>query len=91
MSVRIHYFKTWPEPFGACASGAKRYEIRKDDRPELPRVGDLVVLQEWRPGIVDKVQGDYTGRELRVRVTYLTEPKQWGLPEDLYVFGFRPE
>lgn len=91
MSVRIHYFKTHPGPFGAVASGAKTYEIRKDDRTTRPEVGDLVVLQEWRPGIAAGVTGEYTGRELRARVTYLSDPGSWGLPPDLYVFGLRHE
>lgn len=91
MSVRIHYFKTHPGPFGAVAAGAKPYEIRRDDRDHRPEVGDLVILQEWRPGIAEGVAGDYTGRELRARVTYVSEPGSWGLPHELYVFGLRAE
>lgn len=100
MSIRVHYFKTHPAPFGAVASGAKTYEIRKDDRDRRPEVGDLVILREWRPMtwpdgkiVVDESgpKGDYTGRELRARVTYLSDPGTWGLPCGLYVFALRPE
>jgi hypothetical protein len=122
MPVQIHYFKCWPEPFGAMSVGTKTHEIRKDDRPIRPRVGDLVVLQEWQPqeGTVraavegrfgkhacntdspddcarkdlhrdPAAEGDYTGRDLRRRVTYVTEPGQWGLAPDTYVMSLREE
>lgn len=83
MSVRIHYYKTWPEPFEAAAILAKLHEIRKDDRNPRPAVGDMVVLREWRPSFkpgdvityvkadgpppIDRNAGEYTGRELAPR------------------------
>ncbi len=101
MSVRIHYFKTWPEPFAAAAVEIKLHEIRKDDRPVRPRPGDLLVLQEWTPHDSDCPEcmskspehepGDYTGRELRRRVTFVTIPGTWGIPNDIYVMSIRPE
>lgn len=94
MSFQIHYFKTWPEPFEAAATMAKLHEIRRDDRSIRPAVGDLVVLREWRPKeVVPGIdQGDFTGRELPARrVTYVSAPGSWGLPNDLYVMTLLPE
>lgn len=90
MPVQIHYFKTHPEPFNASAVGIKTHDIRKDDRATRPRPGDLVVLQEWEP-VLGTDGGDYTGRDLRRRVTYVSEPGTWGLPKDLYVMSHRAE
>lgn len=84
MSVHIHHFKIHPEPFEQVVLGFKRHEIRRDDRSVRPRTGDLVVLREWRP-IGD--DGDYTGREVKKRVTHVTDPGTWGLPSDLYVMS----
>jgi hypothetical protein len=42
-----HDLKTWPEPFAAVLSGAKRAEVRKADRNYS--VGDTLVLREWSP------------------------------------------
>lgn len=86
MSVNIHYFKTHPEPFEAVLLGNKRHEVRRDDRAVRPRVGDLLVLQEWRPTAGTK-EGDYTGREIKKRVTYVTDPGTWGIPDGLYVMS----
>ena len=120
MPVQIHYFKCWPDPFAAMAIGAKTHEIRRDDRNVRPRVGDLVVLQEWQPQEgtaraaiegslgkhtcnsdsdcarrnhqdVPQPEGDYTGRDLRRRVTYVTDPGLWGLPTDTYVMSLKDE
>lgn len=92
--MRTHYFKTWPDPFEAAAIGSKPYEIRKDDRGTRLAVGDVVVLREWRPVaeeafVREPLEGNYTGRELRGVVTYVSVPGTWGLPGDLYVMAIR--
>lgn len=102
MSVKIHYFKCWPQPFDAVVLGLKMFEVRKDDRADRPRPGDLVLLREWVPTItvsdrgaddpaLKTVGGDYTGREIFLRVTYVALPGEWGLPSGLYVMGLRDE
>lgn len=101
MSVMIHYYKTHPEPFSATAAGAKPYDVRLDDRPVRPRVGDLLVLQEWEPHepscekCLVKAEGhpagDFTGRQLELRVTYITKPETWGLPPNVFIMGHRPK
>ncbi len=80
----IHELKTWPEPFQAVATGQKTHEVRKDDRPF--EAGDVLRLREWDPSLwehpvygVPAARG-YTGREVYVRVTYVTKAGTWGLP-----------
>jgi hypothetical protein len=47
-------------------SGKKTFEIRKNDRRF--QVNDLLLLQEYNPEAEE-----YTGRELLVEVTYITD------------------
>lgn len=61
----IHCLKIWPEHFQQVLSGAKPFEIRKDDRGFA--VGDLVCLREFEPATQD-----YTGRELQRRISCIT-------------------
>jgi len=76
----IHELKTWPGPFEAVRTGAKRYELRKADRDF--RVEDWLNLREWDP-----TSRSYTGRQLWAEVTYITRGGEWGLPDGLRVLG----
>ena len=78
----IHELKTWPEPFEAMVSGAKNYEIRKNDRPFA--LGDMLWLREWDPETQE-----YTGHSIHRRITYITHPGEWGLPVDVCVLSLR--
>jgi hypothetical protein len=61
-----HPVKSWPHLFEAVLSGAKTHEVRRlSDRDY--RVGDRLRLQEFDPNT-----SKYSGRELVVRVTYVT-------------------
>jgi len=61
-----HNVKSWPHLFEAVASGLKTHEVRKlTDRDY--RVGDILRLQEYDP-----TAQEYSGRELRVKITYVT-------------------
>lgn len=78
--MATHELKTWPEPFAAILSGAKRHEVRKNDRGYA--VGDVLHLREYALSLMG-----YTGRELHVLVTHLTRGGTWGLPADLCVMS----
>ena len=70
----IHNLKTWPEYYEQVAIGAKTFEIRRTaDR--IFKVGDTLNLQEYDPD--EKL---YTGRKMRVIVTYILV-KQPFVPE----------
>lgn len=103
--MRVHELKTWPEPYAATVSGAKTFEIRKDDRGF--RVNDILRLREWVP--CDECQGGtvalrgrcakcdgagsletYTGRKFDVEVTHVERGPSWGLPRGLVVMSVRP-
>ena len=58
-----HHLKIWPEFFEPVITGDKTFELRYDDRGY--RAGDVLILREWSP------RSDYTGREIRKKVTYL--------------------
>lgn len=66
-----HKLKTWPVFFWDVASGAKTFEIRKNDRGF--RTGDMLCLQEYDP---DKQE--YTGDELYAKINYIVSLN--GLP-----------
>jgi hypothetical protein len=83
---KTHELKTWPEPFAAIVRGEKRHEIRRADRDFA--VGNVLHLREWIPSPpTHDGLARYTGRELRVRVTYLTRGGEWGLPSDVCVMS----
>lgn len=73
-----HELKCWPEFFQPTLNGIKRFELRRDDRPEGFQVGDELLEREWDPTIEEpygpgeggKYKG-YTGREVLVRVDYV--------------------
>jgi ASC-1-like (ASCH) protein len=72
-----HRLKIWPEYFEAVLSGKKTFEIRKNDRDY--QVSDLLLLQEYNPKT-----NEYTGRELLVEVTYITD---FGQPDNQVVMS----
>lgn len=76
---RVHFLKTWPEPFEAVASGVKPFEIRRNDRHY--RVGDLLVLREYDLGTET-----YSGQHVARLVTYVSSGRH-GLPPGLCVLG----
>jgi ASC-1-like (ASCH) protein len=72
-----HRLKIWPEYFEAVLSGKKTFEIRKNDRDY--QVNDLLLLQEYNPKT-----NEYTGREVLVEVTYITD---FGQPDNQVVMS----
>jgi hypothetical protein len=61
-----HKVKSWPQLFEATLTGAKTHDLRRAGDRDY-RVGDILRLQEFDPDT-----RRYTGRELRVRITYIT-------------------
>ena len=82
-STATHELKTDPVPFEATLQGSKRYELRKYDRSF--KVGDCLRLREH-----DRSTGQYTGRVVLMRVTYLSLPGSYGLPHDLCCMSLEP-
>lgn len=76
-----HDLKTWPVYFQPLVDGVKRFEIRLNDRGF--QIGDVLRLREWELGTYR-----YTGRELRMRVVYMTG---WEQKEGYVVMGVEPE
>ncbi|MCD6549213.1 DUF3850 domain-containing protein [Candidatus Micrarchaeota archaeon] len=81
--------KIWPKYFELIKSGKKTFEIRLADFGI--KEDDILVLKEWDPE-----KKEYTGRELRLRVTYVTNTKDqdhWSKEEiekyGLWVIGFK--
>ena len=67
-----HALKSWPENFRAVLSGRKRFEIRKDDRPNPFQPGDVVLLREFDPeGAAGVDGGGYTGRRAMFFIGYV--------------------
>jgi hypothetical protein len=61
-----HKVKSWPRFFEATLSGVKTHEVRRlTDRDY--QAGDRLLLQEYDP-----TTETYSGRELVVRITYVT-------------------
>jgi hypothetical protein len=61
-----HRVKSWPNFFEATLAGVKTHDVRRlGDRDY--QVGDTLRLMEFDPG-----KQQYTGRELCVRITYIT-------------------
>jgi ASC-1-like (ASCH) protein len=64
----MHELKTLPQYFENVLIGLKTFEVRDNDRDY--KVGDILVLKEWT------ISGHfYTGRELKVVVTYILDSK----------------
>lgn len=75
----MHDLKVWPDYFAAIDAGEKPFEVRRNDRGFA--VGDTLRLREYEPG-----PDEYTGREVKRRVSYLIS----GDDAMGYAFGIRP-
>lgn len=83
----VHDLKCHSVPFQALSDGAKTHEFRRDDRGFA--VGDELYLREWkRPaGMISIAR--YTGRELRMIVTYISRGPEFGIPDGFCVMSVR--
>ena len=60
--------KVWPEYFEKIISGKKKFELRLADFPI--KEGDTLILREY-----DIKKQKYTGRSIKVKVTYILKTK----------------
>lgn len=74
----LHKLKIDQEYFTPVIKGIKKFEIRLNDRNYS--VDDIVLLQE-----IETESRHYTGRELEVRIIYITDYEQ---KDGFVVFGF---
>ena len=84
-----HHLKTWPQPFQDTKDGKKLFEFRKDDRNPKFKVGDILVLEEFKPvlKISGKWKGEYTGESIRMYVTLVYHGHRFGIPKGYCIMG----
>jgi hypothetical protein len=82
LKLAVHKLKTWPLYFAAIVSGAKTFEVRKNDREFL--VGDSLFLMEFCPK-----DESYTGRQWVVIITYIFKGGAFGVDSSFSVLGIR--
>ncbi len=68
--MKEHELKCWPDYFAGVLNGRKSFEVRKNDGRDFA-VGDILHLCEWDPHVRLNDPAAYTGRDQRVRVTYV--------------------
>jgi hypothetical protein len=64
--MKIYNVKSWPQYFQPMLDGIKRHDMR-NMKDRTYKVGDVLNLQEFDP-----FAGEYTGREQKFKVTYIT-------------------
>ena len=80
--MATHELKTTQPHFDAVADGAKRVEIRWNDRGF--EVGDVLILREY-----DATKSALTGRYIEVRVTHILRGFE-GLVKGWVALSFEP-
>lgn len=73
----VHELKILPKYFEKVIKMEKKFEIRKDDRNF--KVGDFLKLKEFN--------GEYTGRDCVVEVTYKMNGGEYGLEKGFCVMS----
>jgi ASC-1-like (ASCH) protein len=79
-----HEKKVWPDYFQKILEGKKTYELRLADWE--CKEGDALILKEW-----DSDKKEYTGRELKKKVTYVGKTKNMNLwpKEEVEKYGYQ--
>jgi hypothetical protein len=80
---QTHVLKCWPAPWEAMRVGRKTFEYRLNDRGY--QVGDVLVLQEYNPEL-----DSLTNEVLLMRVVYVLEGGQFGVPPKYCVMSVEP-
>lgn len=81
---QLHSLKILPEYFEAVVTGEKTFEVRKDDRGY--RVGDTLMLNEINPS-----SGMYTGRNVKVKVTYILRGGHYGIEQEYIIMSIQKQ
>lgn len=84
----LHELKILPSHFEDVISGAKKFELRRDDRGF--KVGDELWLGEWIEN-EDGEHGTYTGRVIVVYVTHILKGGQFGLTDGYVILSISEE
>ena len=80
LSKVTHEIKILPAYFNAVKCGAKRFELRKNDRGY--ESGDTVVMREWDGS-------EYTGEKIIITITYvLKDCPEYGLMNGYCILGW---
>jgi hypothetical protein len=61
-----HILKSWPEMFAPLARGERKHDVRRVTDRQFS-IGDEILFREFDPATEE-----YTGRECRGEVTYIT-------------------
>lgn len=85
--VKEHRLKTLAAFWSDLESGAKPFEVRRDDRNFS--VGDILVLR-WVPGDIQPHSRVFAERLLRFKVTYILRGGQFGIEPGFCVMGITP-
>jgi Domain of unknown function (DUF3850) len=86
--MKEHELKIWPPFFSHIVSGARTFDVRFNDRKFKP--GDTILFREWEPvhGQRDARGPHYTGREHRMRISYILDPRPGRDPDCGLVAGY---
>jgi hypothetical protein len=91
--MRHHELKIDPGLLDPIIRGEKTFEVRRDDRTF--QVGDTLLLRETaQSGEFMRETGaapEYTGKELRCRVTFVLRGPVYAVPAGYAVLAIRPE
>lgn len=88
--MTTHMVKSWSHLYDAIVSGAKSYDLRKNDRDY--KVGDILHLKQY-----DNINGKFTGWQTTRRISYITSNdtpcavSSAVLPNEYCILGFENE
>ena len=85
---KIHVLKTWPEHWKNIETGAKTFEVRKNDRGYA--VGDILVLRMFSPNAGYMRDPEGFPSDISRRITHLLEGGSFGIKSGYVVMSISP-
>ena len=79
--MKEHQIDISRDSFQAISEGNKKHIVWKDDG--TAEVGKYLELREW-----NETKGKYTGRWIRIKITFVSPGGHKGLPNGVCVFSF---